>query len=407
MAETKGKSPFYPGQPIPPELFTGRAAQIRRIKQRGVEQVSAGKPVAMFVQGEYGIGKSSIANYIRAFAEKESGLHGIYVTLGRASSLEDVSAAILEGVLKSGSHASTKLDLIRTWLNKYVKEATLFGFTINVDLLRKDASNLASPHGILGLLGETIKKLGTEGVKGVMLVLDEINGISNNPLFAHLIKDLIETNASMSHPLPLFLMLCGAESRRNDLIRNHPPVGRIFDVIAVEPMSDSDARDFFKRAFGSVQISVDADAMDLLAYYSGGLPKIMHEIGDAAYYIDEDSRISANDAVEAVEQAADEVGRKYVEPGVVDALKSKAYHSILEKLSRLNKTEFDRDELVADLTEDEIKKLDNFLRRLKKLNVIRGGDTPGEYLFNVKLYQVYLTLKTYKPSSRRDEPRHG
>ncbi len=405
MAETKGKSPFYPGQPIPPELFTGRAAQIRRIKLRGVEQVAAGKPVAMFVQGEYGIGKSSIANYIRAFAEKESGLHGIYVTLGRAGSLEDVAAAILEGVLKSGSES--KLNSIRNWLGKYVKEVNLFGFTVNAELLRRDASNLATPHGILGLLGETVKKLSQEGVKGVILVLDEINGISNNPLFAHLIKDLIETNASTLDPLPLFLMICGAESRRNDLIRNHPPVGRIFDVIPVEPMSESDAREFFKRAFGSVQISVDPDAMDLLVYYSGGLPKIMHEIGDAAYYIDDDSRIKVDDAVEAVTQAADEVGRKYVEPGVMDALKSRAYHSILEKLSRLNKTEFNRDELAADLTDDEIKKLDNFLRRLKKLNVIRGGDTPGEYVFNVKLYQVYLTLKSYKPASRRDEPRHG
>ena len=51
-------------------------------------------------------------------------------------------------------------------------------------------------------------------------------------------------------------------------------------------------------------------------------------------------------------------------------------------------------------------KLDNFLRRLKKLNVIRQGDVPGEYVFNVKLYQVYLTLKTYKPYPRANEPKH-
>ena len=90
MAETKGRSPFYPGQPVPPELFTGRNSQIRRIRTRGVDQVAAGKPVAIFVQGEYGIGKSSVANYIRAIAEKENGLHGVYVTLGRATSLEDL-----------------------------------------------------------------------------------------------------------------------------------------------------------------------------------------------------------------------------------------------------------------------------------------------------------------------------
>jgi hypothetical protein len=407
MAETKGKSPFYPGQPVPPELFTGRAAQIRRIMTRGVNQVEAGKPIAVFVQGEYGIGKSSVANYVRAAAEQRGGLHGVHVTLGRAGSLEDVAAAILEGVVRSGSHAPVKADAIRSWLSKYVKQVQLFGFTVNLEALRKDASGIATPHGILDLLSEAVRKLAGAGVRGIMLILDEINGISGNPLFAHFLKDLVETNAASRPPLPLLLMMCGTEARRNDLIRNHPPVGRIFDVVPIDPMDAAETRDFFNRAFGSVRVTVDSDAMDGLVYYSGGLPKIMHEIGDAAYYIDQDSRIDAQDAMDAIQQAADEVGRKYVEPEVVDALKSRAYHSILEKLSRLGRAEFTRDELAAGLTGDEGRKLDNFLRRLKKLNVIRAGDVPGEYVFNVKLYQVYLTLKTYRPASRHEEPRHG
>ena len=53
----KGKSPFYPGQPVPRELFVGRLSQINRIVERGLAQVSAGKPNTMYVQGEYGIGK--------------------------------------------------------------------------------------------------------------------------------------------------------------------------------------------------------------------------------------------------------------------------------------------------------------------------------------------------------------
>jgi hypothetical protein len=408
MPETKGKSPFYPGQPVPPELFTGRVTQLRRIKARGVDQVAAGKPVSMFVQGESGIGKSSVANFIRATAEKESGLHGIYVTLGRASSLEDVAAAILEGVVKSGSSVPQRVEAIRGWLSKYIKQAQLFGVTLNTDAMRKDASSIVTPAGLLGLLTETVKRLSGTGVRGIMLILDEINGISANPLFAHFLKDLIETNAANQPALPLLLMICGAEARRNDLIRNHPPVGRIFDVVAIDPMDDKEVRDFFKRAFESVHVEVSADAMDLLVFYSGGLPKIMHEIGDAAYYSDDDSRIDSADAFIAVGQAADEVGRKYVEPQVVDALKSRAYHSILEKVARLGKQTFTRDELADDLTPDEAKKLDHFLKRLKRLNVIRAGEVLGEYVFNVRLYQVYLSLKTIKKQpDRGDEPRHG
>ena len=41
----KGKSPFYPGQPVPVELFTGRINEIQRIT-RAIKQVELGKPQA-------------------------------------------------------------------------------------------------------------------------------------------------------------------------------------------------------------------------------------------------------------------------------------------------------------------------------------------------------------------------
>ncbi len=397
MAEnTKGRSPFYPGQPIPVDLFTGRIGPLKRIMTRGVAQVAAGKPVTMFVQGEYGIGKSSLANYARAIAESKEGsnLHGVYVTLGGASSLEGIGSAILEGFIHSGRYIPKRAQTIREWLEKYIAAKTLFDIDVDMKAVKRDALRIATPDGLLAFLKESIQRLEETGVKGLFLILDEINGITTNPQFAHFIKGIVDTNAVSRPPVPLLLMLCGVEERRSEMISIHPPVGRIFDVIEVEPMGDEEMRDFFTRAFGAVKIAVDPDAMDEMTFYSGGLPKIMHEIGDAAYYIDQDNRIDRADARSAIEQAAEEVGRKYVEPEVYDALKSKAYHSILSKLARLNKTEFTRDELAAVLTFDETKKLDNFLRRLKTLNVIRQGEVAGEYAFNIRMYQVYITLKT-------------
>jgi predicted ATPase len=66
---TKGINPFYPGQPVPVEYFTGRMKEIQRII-RAIEQVENGKPQAVFLTGEYGIGKSSLAGFLNFFAEK-------------------------------------------------------------------------------------------------------------------------------------------------------------------------------------------------------------------------------------------------------------------------------------------------------------------------------------------------
>jgi DNA-binding NtrC family response regulator len=75
--ESKGNSPFYPDQSVPVELFVGRAAQIEHIMTRAVGQVAAGKPVYVFLKGEHGIGKTSVARFTQGLAERNHGLLGI------------------------------------------------------------------------------------------------------------------------------------------------------------------------------------------------------------------------------------------------------------------------------------------------------------------------------------------
>lgn len=173
----KGRSPFYPGQPVPVEFFVGRAEQISHIMQRGVGQVAAGKPVAMFVQGEYGIGKSSIAGFVQRLAEREQGLHAIYAPLGSANSLDDVGASILESMLRSGVFNPSRSERIRNWLAKYVGQQELFGLTIHTEALRRDAPTVGKPNGVLAFLGEALQRLRETGVRGLFLVLDEIKGL--------------------------------------------------------------------------------------------------------------------------------------------------------------------------------------------------------------------------------------
>jgi len=95
----KGINPFYPGQPVPVEFFTGRMKEIQRII-RAIEQVEQGKPQAVFLTGEYGIGKSSLAGFLNFFAEKNNHILGIHVFLGGAETLEDLAEKTVESVLR-------------------------------------------------------------------------------------------------------------------------------------------------------------------------------------------------------------------------------------------------------------------------------------------------------------------
>jgi len=389
---SKGKSPFYPGQPVPVELFVGREEQIDRILTRGAAQVEQGKPMAFFVEGEYGIGKSSLARYVEYRAEKKNHLLGIYATLGAARSIDDVGSAILKAAAESGSLDQSRAESIRNWLSKYLGEQSLFGLTIHADALKKEGPNIA--QGALPFLRDVLGRVRDTGVFGILLILDEINGISANPAFAHFIKGLVDSNALSRQPLPLLLMLCGTPERRRQMIACHQPVERIFDVVDIERLSKNEMKRFFTNAFQSVNMQADDAAMEVMTNFSAGFPKIMHLVGDNAFWADSDSIVSGDDAWMAVLNAADEVGKKYVDQQVYSALKSKDYQSILKRIAHVGlRDSFLKKDIEKGLTDAQKKKLNNFLQRMKKLNVLSSGELPGEYAFNVRMVQLYIWLK--------------
>ncbi len=396
-APPKGKSPFYPGQPVPAELFVGREEEIGRIT-RALSQVALGKPQAVFVTGEYGIGKSSLAGFVRFLGEKEYSLLGIHIFLGGASTLEEVATKTVETILKAGAYEPTWTEAARNALAKYVGKQSLFGFNVNLEALQADGPNLA--RGYLGLLHGVFQRTREHGTKGIVLILDEINGITANSQFAHFIKGSVDENALARPPLPLLLMLCGVEDRRREMIQHHQPIERVFDIAEIKSMTDSEMRSFFERAFSSQEMTVDADAMALMIHYSAGYPKVMHIVGDAAFWIDKDGKINVSDALAAVVAAAEDVGRKFVDQQVLRALRSRDYRSILTKLA---KTQFDlvftKSRIVEGLTDTERRKFNNFLQKMKRLGVLRAGEEMGEYVFNSRLVRLYILLNSAEISN--------
>jgi hypothetical protein len=305
-----------------------------------------------------------------------------------------VGTRILEATVQSGGVDASRTEKVRNWLAKYIGEQSLFGVTLHAEALRRDAPSIAT--GLLPFLSEVQKRLAETGIRGVLLILDEINGITSNAKFSHWIKGLVDTNALARTPVPLLLMLCGVEERRREMIAHHQPVDRIFDVIEIEPLTTDEMKAFFTRAFESVGMRVEPDALDRLAYYSAGFPKIMHLLGDSVYWLDQDGVIDLKEAMTGVIMAAEEVGKKYVDQQVYKALRSSDYHSILRKIAKLGPDQmtFTKAQVVGGLSETEKRKFNNFLQKMKTLHVLRSGDVQGEYIFNMRMVRLYIWLQS-------------
>ncbi|OHD57173.1 MAG: hypothetical protein A2Y33_09635 [Spirochaetes bacterium GWF1_51_8] len=401
MIPEKSRSPFYPGQPVPIEYFSGRTEIIVKM-ERVINQVSHGKPQSVFISGEYGIGKTSLANYIRFISEEKFKLFGIHLLCGGVNNLNDLSVKLGDSIIKSG-YKKNALGKVRDMLAKYIGEQELFGIKIHLDKLKEDSEQISK--NILPFLVDLFKRLssGNDNFNGILLILDEINGIANNPDFAYFIKSFVDENAISLNPLPILLILCGIEERRKQLIHIHQPIERIFDIIEVNPMESNEVETFYINAFKSVGISIDKKALSMLTYYSGGYPKLMHIIGDNVFWIDKDNSISEDDVLLGVVNAANEFGRKFIDSQVFDALKSKNYQSILKKLTKelVSSAEFVffiKSDIEKLLTEPEKKTFHNFLQKMKKLNVLKEGSIRGEYAFNNKMIVMYIYMSTVKSS---------
>jgi hypothetical protein len=391
MALGDASSPFTPGVPVPVEFFVGRLAEVRRLNDKAAA-AAAGRVEVAFLAGERGIGKSSLARYVSRLAEREHGMLCGHALLGGVTSLEEMARRSVEALIRDNARASWYEKLLAPLRNR-IRQVSLFGLSVELDLHRDEASALARGFGpaLLGML----EKLGGDR-RGVLLVLDDINGLASERAFADWLKSLVDGLALSARLAPVCLVLVGLDEVRCSLVALQPSLGRVLDIVDIAAWSREETGGFITGAFDHVGIAVDRDARDLLCDYAGGLPALAHEIGDAAFRLDRDHRIDARDAMQSVLAAAETVGRKYVAPQVFKAIRSEKYRSILRRLAGTSlETAFRRADALRVLSDPEKKVFDNFLQKMRRLGAIardeEGG--PGAYRFTNSLHRLYFWME--------------
>lgn len=383
----KDRSPFTPGNPVPVELFVGRTNQLEEIL-RNVKQARTGKQENIFLAGERGIGKSSFAKFVCNMACKER-LLSVHVFLGQVTSLDEMVRRVFEELLKV-SNTQSWYGKISGYFENKIQQIDLFGVAVSFHPTAEDTRELVNnfPEALVNIA----EKIKTEK-KGLFIVLDDIDAISRTPEFANWYKSFVDKVATHFDHFPISIMLIGLPEFRDNLSRNQPSLMRVFRVVEIEKLQEKEVKDFFLRAFNKVNIAVQESAMEIMVDYSGGLPTIMHEIGDAIFWIDEDGIVKDDDVWKGVISAAESIGKKYLDPLVYRAIRSEKYRSILRKLGVT--TSFKKNEIVAKLTKEEKAVFDNFLRTMRDRGVIMIDQEAdrGTYKFVNDIYPVYIFME--------------
>lgn len=393
---SKESSPFSPGKLVPVEYFVGRVIEIERIERALNQAASKQENQNIFLTGERGIGKSSLARFIRFLAEREEYNYiSTHCFLGPTKNLEEICELIFQELMRQLPNQSL-FERVKGVLDKYIKSASVGAFGIGVAVeFKKDAETLGDLRlNFLPILQNVFDEI-QDSRKGILIILDDLNGITRIPEFAFFLKSLVDSFSTQRQIFPLVLMLVGINERMQDMISHQPSLARIFDPVELLLMSNKEMAEFFKRSFSSVGCTIESDALKVLNEFSGGLPTLLHEIGEATFWADTDDNIDEVDSLKGVINAADNVGKKYLAPSVYQAIRSPAYLSILRRIAEPSyvQMEFTRADMLGKMSDPEKRKFDNFIRKMRELDVIRLTYRRGVYRFTNQLHRLYIGLE--------------
>ena len=389
---TPESSPFSPGQPVPIEFFVGRLPEIERLRGM-VDASTRGRFRIGFVSGERGIGKSSLAAFARRLVERDFGVAACHVFLGGVQDHREMLRRTFDRLLNESIDKPWHRQLMDLFGDR-VSKVGLFGVTLELNLDEGDM--LAVERDFPASMRRLLQSLG-EHRKSLFLILDDINGLAGSEGFANWLKSTVDEIATSEGEMRLCILVVGLEERRRELVERQPSLARVFELIDIAPWSDDEVRQFYSESFGAGGAEVSKEGLELLLPFTGGLPVLAHEIGDAVWRTAQGPDIGRREVLKGIFMAAEVIGRKLLNPQVFDAIRSERYHSIFGKMADLPGTRFRRAELQEVLTEGEERGLDNFLRRMTALGALeKDPEARGAYRFPNLLHALYFRMESQR-----------
>ena len=343
-----------------------------------------------FITGERGIGKSSLASFVRHLCERESRVTGCHVYLGGVHDLHEMARRTFDRLLKDSIDRPWHRQVLEFFGDR-VRKVGLFGVSVELALNNQDLHTIASSFT------RSVRQLMLNlEQRTPLLILDDINGLAGSADFAHWLKSLVDEVATSPQETRLCILLVGLEERRQELIRNQPSLARVFDLVDIAPWSDDEVVQFYRDSFAVGNAVVPVSDLSFLTRYTGGLPVLAHEIGDAVWHAARAQTIEHDEVARGVVRAAEIIGRKLLEPQIFGAIQSDRYRSILRKMTdEPSRMRFQRGELAARLTQEEGRVLDNFLRRMRNLGAVQTDpEVRGGYRFPNRLHALYFWMES-------------
>ena len=391
--KTEKKSPFEPNTPVSPEKLIGRNNIINDFI-KFMPSVVDGKPHHFYLYGNRGVGKSSLSSYLIEYSKVRYNMIGLHIYNDGIHNIDDLINNIVEKLLNEIKNKSWA-EKITNLFKEHVENVGFLGNTIRfkpkdptITKYIKDSFD----NFIVNIINNI------ENNQGLFIVIDDINGLSETPDFANWYKSFADSLATnYDKPIPLIMMLTSHPKVSKALYKYNPSFNRIFTYRKINLLKKNEIETFFRNMFGSQNIEIDENALNLMVEFTAGSPVMMQNIGDDIFWINNKEIISKETALNGIKQSKNELKFKYLQDSLDEFDITRDELNILKTLGKdfinnaYSEYSFNIDDIILQPSKFDEEFLNNFIKKALDAEIIELK-TENEYVFTNDLYPIYFSI---------------
>lgn len=393
-------NPFRPDEPVPPEFFFGRKIEIDQIAS-ALLNTHLKRAQHILIQGERGIGKTSIARYAENigilansfFPEEKPSFFVIFVGLGACRNLDEVCIAIANEFRKRCGNS------VREKIVKLI--SSIKGLQIGpIGITFSESTEYSFLVPIFTNMFEGLLEQIRNDYSGVLVILDETEQLSWLKGSVGFFKNLFEKLKGDNFNNVMFLLTATPEGVER-LTGDHESFPRLFRFVILPRMDRNESRELIENTLdkGEPKLTIVDDILENMYYFSEGYPNFLQEFGYACFEVDTDKVITKNDFTYGIlgeknkfKGALDTIYDRYLSKILTRDLLSERYREILTVFG-------DTDEEILTLKDiqkvlPKIKGMSGYLGVLVKRGILtKPPGTSGKYKVSSRMLELWLRLR--------------
>jgi hypothetical protein len=395
-------NPFRPNTIAPPDLFRGRDVELL-FTERSLFQTKNGNPMHFLIEGERGLGKSSLFLRIADIASGKTPLQDgsslnfivLNIELDSNQSFFDILkmlAAEFKRALSEREKVKTLVSSTWDFLNKWEILGVRYHNVDNAQI---------QPYEILHDLVASFDKVisSTEGiVDGIVVLFDEADRPSEKASLGELVK-LFSENLTKRACNKVLLGLTGQPGLVAKLKASHESSPRIFTIFDLKPLTHFDNLEVVRgglkiaNSINEIKTEINDDALELISNLSEGYPHFLQEFSFKAFEADTDDLITSTDVKQGAfgnDGALNQLGHKFFNEMYFNQIGTDEYRNVLVAMAKYSDGWVNRPMIKSEIVIKETT-LNNALQALKSRGIIIPNPAQsGEFKLPTKSFAAWI-----------------